>query len=134
MERGTKHGHQLDDELARQARSYTQGASPAANRAEEDLEQEPPGDDQPEPTMIPEGPRPEGAPEPLTGEELEARSRLGRAIPRTALPGEREALMQAARSHDAPPDILAELARLPQDQVFHTVYEVWEALGGRNEA
>lgn len=134
MERGsTKHGPQLDDELARQARSHTQGSSPAAGRADETMEQEPPGEDQPEPTLIPQGQRPSGAPSPLTGAELEARSRLGRAIPRSALPGEREALLQAALANDADADITTELERLPAGRRFHTIYEVWEALGYRNE-
>lgn len=134
MQRGSsKHGPHLDEEMARQARSYTQGASPGGARADETREQEPPGEDQPDPTLIPEGARPEGAPEPLTGEELEARSRLGRAVSRSALPAGRDELVRAARGMDAEEDAVAELSRLPTGQVFHTVYEIWEALGHRNE-
>jgi hypothetical protein len=134
MERGSsKHGPRVDDELAREARSYVQGSSPGPSRAHEWREQEPPGEDQPEPTLAPGGADKPGAPGPLTGEEREARSRLGKAVPRSALPARRAGLLRGARELDAPEDILAALSGLPEDKVFHTVYEIWDELGYRNE-
>ena len=134
MERGSsRHGPRLDDELARQARSYTQGRSPGSARVDDEREQEPAGEDQPEPSLIPRGPRPGGAPEPMTGEDVEARSRLGRAVPRSVLPAGRAELVRAARQMDAPLDILADLESLPADRVYATVYEIWDALGYRQE-
>jgi hypothetical protein len=61
--------------------------------------------------------------------DVEARSRFGRAIPRSALPETRAELVRAAREADAPPDVLADLERLPADRVFGTVYEIWDQLG-----
>lgn len=134
MERGSsKHGPHVDEELAREARPYTQGSSPAPGRTEEWREQEPPGEDQPDPTLVPGGQRKGGAPGDLTGADLEARSELGRAVPRSMLPANRDELMRGARQLDAPDHLVAELGRLPADRVFHTVYEIWEALGYRNE-
>lgn len=119
--------------MARQARAYTQGASPGPGRADELMEQEPSGDDQPNATMIPDGPRPGGAPAPLTAEELEQRSRLGQAVRRSALPAGRDELVQGAREMGADDQAVAQLATLPTGRVYHTVYEIWEALGNRNE-
>lgn len=133
MERGnTKHGPRLDDEMAHEMRGQLQG-SPAGSRAEEWHEPEPPGEDQPDATAVPGGERPGGAPAPLTGEEVEARSRLGRYLPISVLPADRDALRQAAEQEEAPDDVLAELDRLPADRTFETVSQVWAALGHANE-
>lgn len=133
MERGSsKHGRQLDEELAREALAHTQGG-PAGSRVGEERDPELAAGDEPEPSWIPAGDRPDGAPAPLSGAELEARSRLGRAVPRSALPGDRSAVLRAATELGAEPEALAELARLPAGRTFATVYEIWEALGHRNE-
>lgn len=132
MQRGSnKHGPILDDQLAQEAESYTQGTG--TTRSGEWREAEPAGEDQPEPTLIPEGARPAGAPPPLTGEDLEQRSRLGRFIPRSLLPAGRSALIDGARESGAPEDVVAELRRLPPEREFATVYEIWDALGHENE-
>lgn len=133
MERGSnKHSRRLDQDLAREEEAHTRGA-PSGSRVDEWRDPELAGGDEPDPQWIPEGPRPDGAPEPLTGEELEARSQLGKALPRTALPGDRQALLRGADELGIEPDLRAELERLPADREFATVYEVWEALGHRNE-
>ena len=69
----------------------------------------------------------------LTHDEIEARSRLGRFIPLASLPGDRDDLVAGATDLNAPDDVLAELDRLPEDELFETVSEVWAALGHRNE-
>ncbi|MDG6108966.1 DUF2795 domain-containing protein [Dactylosporangium aurantiacum] len=69
----------------------------------------------------------------LTHAEIEARSRLGRFIPLASLPGDRDDLVAGATDLNAPDDVLAELERLPEDELFETVSEVWAALGHRNE-
>jgi hypothetical protein len=114
MERGsTKHGPVLDEEMAN-----------------EEIQPEASGDDQPE-VGVPgvEG----GAPPGMTYEEVEQRSRLGRYIPRSSLPGDRDALVLGARTLDAPDDIIAQLAGLPAEEQFQTVNEIWAALGHHNE-
>ncbi len=133
MERGnSKHGPRLDDQMAKEVDGHLQG-SPAGSRAEQWHEPEPPGEDQPEPAAVPEGPRRGGAPAPLTGEDVEERSELGRYLRRSVLPADRGRLREAAVELNAPDDVLDELARLPDDRQFATVSEVWAALGHHNE-
>ncbi len=133
MERGSsKHSPHVDDELAREMDSYIRGA-PVPSRVEESRDPEVVTDDQVDSQWIPDGSRPDGAPAPLTGEDLEARSRLGRSIPRSVLPSDRDGLLAGADQMQVPADIRRELERLPAGQVYHTVYEIWEALGYDNE-
>lgn len=134
MDRGnSKHGPRLDDEMAKEVEGHLEG-SPAGSRAEQWHEPEPAGEDQPEPTTVPEGARRGGAPAPLTAEEVEARSELGRYLPRSVLPADRGRLRQAAAELNAPDQILDQLAALPEDgRQFRTVSEVWAALGHHNE-
>jgi hypothetical protein len=133
MERGSsKHSPQLDDDLKRGARAHTRGG-PAGSRADEWRDPEVVDDEAPEASWIPEGQRPDGAPAPLTGAELEARSRFGSAIPRSVLPADRAALLRAVDRDRVSPELWERLERLPADRTFATVYEIWEAIGGRNE-
>jgi hypothetical protein len=133
MDRGnSKHGPRLDDEMAKEVEAHLEG-SPAGSRAEQWHEPEPAGEDQPELSAVPEGARRGGAPAPLTAEEVEARSQLGRYLPRSVLPADRGRLRQAAEELNAPDQILDELAALPDGRQFQTVSEVWAALGHHNE-
>src|SRR3954453_11119332 len=72
------------------------------------------------------------APSGMTADEREQRSRLGRHLPRTAFPGEPEALVEAAREMNAPEDIIASLHSLPPGK-YQTVAEVYAALLGSTE-
>jgi hypothetical protein len=118
--------------MAKEVEGHLEG-SPANSRAEPWHEPEPAGEDQPESTVAPEGPRRGGAPAPLTAEEVEQRSQLGRYLPRSVLPADRGRLRQAAAELNAPDNILDELAQLPEGRRFVTVSEVWAALGHHNE-
>jgi hypothetical protein len=131
MERGsTKHGPHLDEEMAREVRSQTQG-TPSGTRTQEWHEAEPAGEDQPPVTLLPHGTRSgNGGPSP---EEIVARSELGRWIPRSALPADREALLRAVTG-TAPDMVVDQLAALPQGETFETIFAVWEALGHPNES
>jgi hypothetical protein len=130
MERGnTKHGVRLDEEMAHEVRGVVQGDG-TDSRVEELHDPEPAGEDQPEPGR---GRLEGGAPPGMTYEEVEERSRLGRYIPRSSLPGDREKLVLGANELNAPDDVLAQLADLPPDETFRTVNEIWAALGHSNE-
>ncbi|GIF74367.1 DUF2795 domain-containing protein [Asanoa siamensis] len=132
MERGNaKHSPRVDDELAHEVDGIVKGT--AGGRAEEFREAEPSGDDQPEASMVPEGDDGTGAPQGMTAQEVEQRSRFGRYINRTALPGDRDRLRKDAESNEAPDDVLAQIDRLPTGVRFQTVSEAWAALGHRNE-
>jgi hypothetical protein len=132
MERGnSKHSPRVDEQLEREVEGTVHGI--AGSRAEEWREAEPAGDDQPEPTLVPEGENGTGSPQGMTSAEVEQRSRLGRYITRSALPGNRAALRRDAEQNGAPDDVLAEIEALPSDREFRTVSEVWAALGHANE-
>jgi Protein of unknown function (DUF2795) len=132
MERGSdKHSPRVDDQLEREVEGTVRGT--AGSRVEEWREAEPAGEDQPDVTLVPEGDYGTGAPQGMTSEEVEQRSRLGRYIGRSALPGDRAALRRSAEDLEAPDDVLAQLDRLPPDREFQTVSEVWAALGHANE-
>jgi hypothetical protein len=132
MERGnTKHGPRLDEQMEHEVRGLVQGG--ATPRAEEWHDPEPPGEDQPDASWVPGGRSTEGAPPGMTPDEVEGRSRLGRYVPRAALPGDRERLLAGARELNAPDDVLAQLDRLPDGERYETVNQIWAALGHHNE-
>jgi hypothetical protein len=87
------------------------------SRAEEWKMAEPPGEDQPEPTQI------------TTAGSANALSRFGTYIGLSAMPGDRDALIRSAEILAAPDDVLADLNRLPEGVIYHTVTEIWSALG-----
>lgn len=116
MERGSsKHSPRVDEQLNQEVQGAVQGIT--ESRAQEWKMAEPPGEDQPEPTRLPDTD---------SANEL---SRFGRYIGLSALPGDRDALIRSAEVLAAPDDVLADLARLPAGVVFHTVTEIWSALG-----
>ncbi|HEY0697117.1 MAG TPA: DUF2795 domain-containing protein [Micromonospora sp.] len=132
MERGnSKHGPRVDEQMSREVSGTVQGT--AGSRVEEWHQAEPAGEDQPEATAAPAGERRSGAPQGMTSAEVEQRSRLGRYISLSALPGDRDRLLGSARDNEAPDDILAALDRLPSGRQFRTVSEVWTELGHDNE-
>ena len=120
MERGSnKHAARVDDRMSEEVRGEVLGNP--GGRAEEWRMAEPPGDDQPEPI------------ERLDEEDSERFSRFGRYVGLSALPGDRDALRRSAESLHAPDDILDDLDRLPDGQVYRNVAEIWAALGRGTE-
>jgi hypothetical protein len=113
--------------MSREVRGTTQGT--AGSRAEEWKMAEPAGEDQPEPTLVPEGDYRTGAPQGVTNAEMERFSRFGRYIGRSALPGDRAALRASAETLTAPDDVLQDIDRLPAGVTFRTVAQAWAALG-----
>lgn len=108
----------------------------AGSRAEEWREPEPAGEDQPNPTTAPTGETGDvrtGTPKGMTPRDIAQRSRLGRYISLSVLPGDREALLRSAQANGAPTDIIDQLGRLPAGTAYRTVSEVWAALGHMNE-
>jgi hypothetical protein len=116
MERGSsKHSPRVDEQMEQEVRGTLQGI--AGGRAEEWKMAEPAGEDQPDATR---------AVDAASANDL---SRFGRYIGLSALPGDRAALRHSAETLEAPDDVLADLASLPEGVVFHTVTEIWAALG-----
>ncbi|WP_320068035.1 DUF2795 domain-containing protein [Micromonospora sp. RTGN7] len=134
MERGnSKHSPRLDEQMSQEVSGLVQGPGAAGSRVDESRQPEPAGEDQPEPTTAPAGELRSGAPQGMSSEDVEERSRLGRFITMTALPGDREALIANARDNNAPDDIVTALEGLPPDTRYQTISEVWAALGNSNE-
>lgn len=134
MERGShKHGPRLDEQLSQEVQGLVQGPGTGGSRVDEFREAEPAGEDQPGATTAPAGELRTGAPKGMSSQDVEQRSRLGRFIGLSALPGDRETLLGSARLNEAPDDVITELERLPADTRYRTVSEVWAALGHRNE-
>ncbi|MBQ1024221.1 DUF2795 domain-containing protein [Micromonospora sp. C95] len=134
MDRGSsKHSPRVDEQMSQEVSGLVQGPGTGGSRVDEFRVPEPAGEDQPEPTTAPAGDLRSGAPQGMTSEDVEARSRLGRFITMTALPGDRAALLANARANEAPDDVLAALQRLPENTRYQTVSEVWAALGHTNE-
>ena len=116
MERGSsKHGPRVDDQMSQEVLGTVQGV--AGGRAEEWKMAEPAGEDQPDPTRA------------LEADSANDLSRFGRYIGMSAMPGDREALRRSAETLEAPDDVLADLDTLPEGVTFHTVTEIWAALG-----
>ncbi|GIJ28063.1 hypothetical protein Vqi01_32250 [Micromonospora qiuiae] len=134
MDRGnSKHAPRVDEQMSQEVSGLVQGPGTGGSRVDEFRVPEPAGEDQPEPTTAPAGDLRSGNPQGMTSEDVEARSRLGRFITMTALPGDRATLLANARDNEAPDDVLAELERLPEGTRYQTVSEVWAALGHKNE-
>ncbi|MEU4371226.1 DUF2795 domain-containing protein [Micromonospora chersina] len=134
MERASsKHSPRLDEQMSSEVNGLIQGPGTGGSRVEEHRVPEPAGEDQPEVTTAPAGELRTGAPQGMSSEDVEARSRLGRFITMSALPGDRETLVANARENEAPDDIVAALQSLPEGTRYQTVSEVWAALGHKNE-
>ncbi|MET8309982.1 MULTISPECIES: DUF2795 domain-containing protein [unclassified Micromonospora] len=134
MERGnSKHGPRIDDQMSQEVSGLVQGPGTGGSRVDESRVPEPAGEDQPETTTAPAGDLRTGAPNGMSSQDVEQRSRLGRFITMSALPGDRAALVANARDNDAPDDIVAALERLPEGTRYQTISEVWAALGNKNE-
>jgi hypothetical protein len=116
MQRGSsKHSPRVDEQMNQEVLGVVQGI--AGGRAEEWKMSEPAGEDQPDATQS------------IDAEASNDISRFGRYIGLSALPGDRDRLRQSAEVLTAPDDVLADLDRLPPGVVFHTVTEIWAALG-----
>ncbi|WP_410814087.1 DUF2795 domain-containing protein [Micromonospora sp. 067-2] len=134
MERGnSKHGPRIDEQMSQEVSGLVQGPGTGGSRVDESRVPEPAGEDQPETTTAPAGDLRTGTPQGMSSGDVEQRSRLGRFITMSALPGDRAALVANARGNEAPDDIVAALERLPEGTRYQTISEVWAALGNKNE-
>ena len=122
MERASdKHSPRLDDAMAADTRSMTQGAPIEARDGDERLQE---GGEAPE-AVADRGVR---------LDELDGRSELARHLRPSAFPADRQALLAVARDENAPGAVLDALRVLPEGVGFANVEAVWEALGGRRES
>ncbi len=123
---GGTHGPREDEALKREVRSELQANR--ATRAEEWLEPEPPGEDEPEATWALQG-RPGGTPPGEDWETIELRSDLARHLDRAAFPATRAHLLETLEAHQAEQRLLDLVSPLPADASFATLGELLRALG-----
>lgn len=132
MERGSdKVSPRVDDELKHE----TQGLIRSGHQthAEEWMEAEPSGEDQPDVDLDPEGTLTGGTPAGMKGTDVEGRSELARFVGKAPYPVVREQLIELAVEHQAPDRVVDLVKRLPSGRTFETLNEVWETLGGHVE-
>jgi hypothetical protein len=133
MERGSsKHSARVDDEMTHEVEGMMTAERPT--RAEEWKEAEPAGEDQADPGRFdkPADRRP-GTPPGMTSQDVELRSDLAAALPRSLFPADESALL-AHLVDDNAPDRLRQLIRqLPTGTQYRNVGEVAEALGLHQE-
>jgi hypothetical protein len=133
MERGSsKHSARVDDEMTHEVQGMMTAERPT--RAEEWKEAEPAGEDQADPGRLGEpAERQPGVPPGMTTQDVELRSDLAAALPRTLFPADESALL-AHLVDDNAPDRLRQLVRqLPTGTLYQNVGEVAEALGLHRE-
>ncbi len=133
MERGnTKHSARRDEEMEHEVRGELQG-NPVSPRAEEWHQPEPSGEDQPDIDRIPDASPVGGTPEGMTEADVAGRNELASHLRYTEFPADRERLLTVATEMQAPDRVIAELSRLPDNQTFENVTDVWEVLGHGRE-
>jgi len=100
-----------------------------STRAEEWREVEPQAEGDPDVDADPAGTFTGGTPVGMTPDAVVARAELARWLTRAPFPGTRDDLVEAARDHQAPDAVVAELERLPEGQTFERIGDVVRALG-----
>jgi hypothetical protein len=132
MERGSdKHSPRLDDQLGHEVEGMVRAGR--STHAEEWADPEPSGEDQPDVDRAPDGELMGGVPEGMTPDEVTLRAEIAAVLERSAFPAGKDQLLEKAVERYAPPRVLDELKRLPADQTFGTIGEMWVALGHGHE-
>jgi len=128
MERAnSKHGRALDEALKHETEGLVRAAR--STHAEEWVEPEPSGEDQPMVSANPEEPLVGGVPPGLTAHDIGERSTLATYFGKTVYPAGREQLLERLRKQYAPDRLIYEVSQLPADREFHNLREIAEALG-----
>jgi hypothetical protein len=133
VERSSKHGFRLDDQMSSETEALTRG-TPSEPRVHEWREMEPAGEDQHTADARLSGNLHDVDPYPgLSTDDLEERADLARHLRVSAFPANRQLLEDIAREENAPANILGLLRRLPDGRTYENVADVWRALGGTVE-
>lgn len=132
MDRGSDKVSPREDE---ERKHETQGLirSGRTTHAEEWKDPEPVGEDQPDADLAPDGTLHGGVPEGMTADDVEGRAELASYIGKEDYPLVREQVLDRVIDNRAPDRVVALVRTLPSGRQFHTINEVWTALGGHVE-
>lgn len=133
MERGSsKHSPRVDDELEHEVQGMMKAERPT--RAEEWMEPEPAGEDQPDPGRLGEPADRQPAPPPgMTNDEVDLRSQLAAHLHRTIFPADVSGLLDALADTNAPDRLVQLVRQLPTGTVYDTLADTLAALGLHHE-
>jgi Protein of unknown function (DUF2795) len=126
-ERSTKHSPRVDDELEHEMQGMLRAER--STRAEEWREVEPVAEGDPDVDADPAGTFVGGTPVGTDADAVVARTELARWLDRADYPSTGPQLAEAARNHQAPDAVVAELERLPDGETYERVGDVVRALG-----
>lgn len=116
-----------DDELKAEMQGELKAGR--STRAEEELELEPAGEDQPEAGRAPDEALHGGTPPGMTNDDVELRSDLARHLGSGLYPADRGGVLDTLRENNAPDRLLDLAGRLPEGEEFRNVQDVARALG-----
>ena len=80
--------------------------------------------------LAPDGSLHGGTPEGMTEDDVEGRAELASFLGKDAYPMVREQIIDLAIDRRAPDHVIDLVRRLPSGREFHTVNEIWSAVGG----
>ncbi|GAA0255025.1 DUF2795 domain-containing protein [Cryptosporangium japonicum] len=127
MERSDKHGPRQDEAMARETRGLVQGGR--SGRAEEWLDPEAPGEDQPEADFAPDATLTGGIPEGLTPEGVAERSELASYLGRAVYPAYRDQIIDRLVENNAPTRLVTVVRDLPAEEQYENAGAIAQALG-----
>jgi hypothetical protein len=131
MERvSSKHGPQLDDQMARETKGLIHGRG-AGVRSQEWREAEPPAEGEPEPAWALEGYLDVAEGGEIDADRRDWRAKIGSFLHKGVFPANRDALVAAAQAAGAPEDVLSALSGLPAESDYANARDLWGALGLR---
>jgi hypothetical protein len=126
-ERSTEHSPRVDEELQHETQGMVRAER--STRAEEWREVEPVAEGDPDVDVAPAGTLVGGTPVGMDADAVVARAELARWLDRADFPSSGGGLVEAARGHQAPDAVVAELAKLPSEDTYERVGDVVRALG-----
>ena len=126
-ERSTKHSPRVDEELEHEVQGMMKGER--ATRSEEWREVEPVAEGDPDIDAAPDSSLVGGTPVGMDADAVVVRAELARWLDRADFPSSGSELVEAARDHQAPAAVVAELQRLPDGETFDRIGDVVRALG-----
>ncbi|TFV76812.1 DUF2795 domain-containing protein [Blastococcus sp. CT_GayMR19] len=130
-QRSTKHSPRLDEELQHEVEGMVR--SGRSTHAQEWAEPEPVAEGDPDLDVSPADTLVGGTPVGMDPDAVVVRAELARWLDRADYPSTGPGLVEAARDHQAPDAVVAELEKLPDGETYERIGDVVRALGHPTE-